>query len=335
MRLLIALLALSASAPAALAACDGPPRKINIGVAVTPPNVVHTPPFVAKGLGYFAARCIDANIMQFEGGASAAAVSAVSQGVAIGPLTEAAIAQGVKGKQVWEMAPRLPQDYFVAAGIAKPADLKGKRLSAAGGIGAFNWVMGREMLHLAGLTVNDASFVSQGLAGRLPGLLTGQLDGVALHPEDVYLAEKKKPGLHSLASLGDVLPNYSFNAYSASDAFIAANHDLLVDTLAAMIEANRTLYQDRAKVLPIILQATQKPQDAVVYALDSLTKRCVWAVNTGFDPQRTQWSIAFATANGDIDKSKHPRPDDIIDMKIAAEALAKAGGPVTIGNCKD
>ena len=37
-------------------------RKINIGVSVAPPNVVHTSPYVAKELGYFAKRCIDATI---------------------------------------------------------------------------------------------------------------------------------------------------------------------------------------------------------------------------------------------------------------------------------
>ena len=45
-------------------------RKINVGVSVAPPNVVHTTPYVAKALGFFAKRCIDANIVQFEGGQS-------------------------------------------------------------------------------------------------------------------------------------------------------------------------------------------------------------------------------------------------------------------------
>src|SRR5215472_1989102 len=58
-------------------------RKINIGVAVAPPNVVHTSPYVAKALGFFAKRCIDANIIQFEGGASSTAAAAAAQGSAI------------------------------------------------------------------------------------------------------------------------------------------------------------------------------------------------------------------------------------------------------------
>src|SRR5579862_5819185 len=164
-------------------------RPINIGIAVTPPNVVHTPPVIAKELGYFAKHCIDATLVQFEGGQGAAALAAVAQGTTLSALDAASIAQGLRGKQVWAMAPRAPQDYFVTAEIKTPADLKGKRLSAAGGVGAFNWRVGRDLLKSAGLAVDDARFISQGTEGRLPGLLAGQLDGVLLHPEDVYLAE--------------------------------------------------------------------------------------------------------------------------------------------------
>ena len=58
-------------------------RKINVGVSVAPPNVVHTTPYVAKALGLFAKRCIDANIIQFEGGQSQTANVAAVQGSAL------------------------------------------------------------------------------------------------------------------------------------------------------------------------------------------------------------------------------------------------------------
>src|SRR5439155_7612656 len=180
------------------------------------------------------------NIVQFEGGLSQTSLTAVAQGSAMGPLNEAAIGSGLKGKQVWGMAPKLPQAYMVGENIKTAADLKGKRLSAAGGgVGSFNWVMGREVLKTAGLTVDDVQFISQGTAGRLPGLVSGQLDGVALHPEDVYLAQQQKPGVHTLITIADLLPQYYFNAYGASDDFISSQHDLARDTVAALIQANR------------------------------------------------------------------------------------------------
>ena len=47
---------------------------------------------------------------------------------------------------------------------------------------------------------------------------------------------------------------------------IAKDRDLVRDTIAAMIEANRAIYRDKDKVVPIIVEATQKPKDAVEYA---------------------------------------------------------------------
>ena len=146
-------------------------RKVKLGVSVSPPNVVHTPVYVARDLGIFTKHCIEAEIVEFEGGASAANLAAVTQGQALATINATAIAQGLKAKQFWGMAPRLPQAYMVSEEIKTAADLKGKRLSATGGgVGGLNWVMGREVLKTAGLKVDDAQFISAATAGRLPGL---------------------------------------------------------------------------------------------------------------------------------------------------------------------
>jgi len=325
------------AAPAqAAASCSGQLRKLTLGVAVAPPNVVHTSPFVARALGIFAKHCIDANIVQFEGGLSQTSLTAVAQGAAMGPLNESAIGSGLKGKQVWGMAPKPPQAYVVGENIKTAADLKGKRLSAAGGgVGSFNWVMGREVLKTAGLTVDDVQFISQGTAGRLPGLVSGQLDGVALHPEDVFLAQNQKPGVHVLVTLSDLVPLYYFNAYGVSDDFLAKDRVLVRDAVASLMEANRAIYQDKAKVVPIMMQATEKPQDAVEYAYDFLTKGCIWSVNTGYKPERTAWTIDLAIANGDIPPDKKPPYEQVVDKSLGEEALAQVGGTITINGCSD
>jgi NitT/TauT family transport system substrate-binding protein len=322
-------------APAsAQADCKGGLRKINVGVSVSPPNVVHTTPYVAKELGIFAKHCVDANIIQFDGGESPAATAAVAQGTAIANVNDVSIGRGMKARQFWGLAPRPPQVYAVAEGIKTAADLTGKRLSAAGGgVGSFNWRMGREVLRSAGLDVSDAQFISQGTAGRLPGLVAGQLDGVALHPEDMYLAKKRKPGIHSLISIADLLPLYMFNAYGGSTEWLMRDRPLIRDTLAAMIEANRLIYREKDKVVPIMVKATQKPQDAVEFAWDFLTKNCIWGVNEGFDKKRTEFTVNMDVNAGDIEASKRPSFDQVVDLSIAKEAVEAAGGRVTIGNC--
>jgi NitT/TauT family transport system substrate-binding protein len=310
-------------------------RKINVGVAVAPPNVVHTAPYVAKALGFFARHCVDATIIQFDGGAAGTSVTAVAQGTAISNLPDVAIARGLKGKQIWALAPRPPQAYVVPESVKTAADLKGKRLSAAGGVGGFNWLMGREVLRSGGLTQDDAQFISQGTAGRLPGFLAGQIDGVLLHPEDVFIVQQKKPGAHVLTMLSDLLPHYAFNHYGASDAMIAKDRELIRDTLAAMIEANRAIYRDKDKVVPIIVEATQKPKEAVEYAIDVLTKNCILSLNEGFVRERTEWTHQNNINTGDLEPDKKLTFEQIADLPLASEAVAKAGGRLSIGNCKD
>jgi NitT/TauT family transport system substrate-binding protein len=311
-------------------------RKINIGVSVAPPNVVHTSPYVAKELGYFAKRCIDANIVQFEGGQSQTANVAAAQGTAIVSVSDVAIGRGLKVQQIWGLAPRMPQAYMVQEGITKASELKGKRLSATGGgVGGFNWRMGREVLKSAGLTVDDAQFIPSPTAGRLPGLVANQIDGVALHPEDVFLAKQQKATLNNLVQLVDLMPNYMFNAYGASTEWIGRDRALLRDAVAAMIEANRTIYRERDKVVPIIVEATKKPKEAVEFAWKIETENCVWSVNEGFDAKRTQWTIDNSVSNGDIEEAKKPAVEQVANIQLAKEAVDLAGGRVTIGKCTE
>src|SRR5437867_3902316 len=295
-------------------------RKIKIGVSVAPPNVVHTPVYVARDLGIFKSRCIDAEIVEFEGGSSAANLAAVTQGQAVASINATAIYQGLKAKQFWGMAPRLPHGYMVSEEIKTAADLKGKRLSATGGgVGGFNWVMGREVLKTAGLKVEDVQFISQGTAGRLPGLVSGQLNGVALHPEDIFLAQKEKPNVRVLVQLSDLLPKYFFNAYGAAESLLSRDRALVRDVVSALIEANRAIYTQKEKVIPVMAQATKKPPEAVTFAYDYLTKNCVWSVNSGFSRDRTEWSIDNAVENGDIQTDKKPTYEQVVDVKLGEE----------------
>jgi hypothetical protein len=131
------------------------------------------------------------------------------------------------------------------------------------------------------------------------------------------------------------MPNYMFNAYGASTEWIGRDRGLLRDTIAAMIEANRTIYNDRDKVVPIIMQATEKPKEAVEFAWGELTKHCVWSVNEGFDQKRSEWTIENSVANGDIEADKKPTFAQVVEIALAKEAVEAAGGRVKINNCTE
>ena len=84
-----------------------------------------------------------------------------------------------------------------------------------------------------------------------------------------------------------------------------------------------------------MVEATKKPQEAVIFSYDYLTKNCVWSVNTGFSKERTEWSIENGIENGDIQADKKPTYEQVVDVKLGDEALKAAGGPMKIRGCAD
>ena len=63
--------------------------------------------------------------------------------------------------------------------------------------------------------------------------------------------------------------------------------------------------------MPIIVEATQKPKEAVEFAIDVLTKNCILSVNEGFVRERTEWTHQNSIDIGDIParEEAHLRPD--------------------------
>ena len=55
----------------------------------------------------------------------------------------------------------------------------------------------------------------------------------------------------------------------------------------------------------------------------------------GLSPERTQWTIDNSAENGDIEKDKRPSVEQVANFALAKEAVEAAGGPVSLGNCKD
>ena len=166
--LVATMLIASMLAAAAAQTCNGPTRKINVGVSVSPPNVVHTTAYVAKELGLFAKHCIDANIIQFDGGRSPAATVALAQGNAFANRERRPVGRGMKVQAGLGLrAARRRRPTWSREGI--------KTLRRSQGQAALRRRRRRRRLQLAhrprgaeqrpGSAVDDAQFISQGTAG--------------------------------------------------------------------------------------------------------------------------------------------------------------------------
>jgi NitT/TauT family transport system substrate-binding protein len=306
-------------------------RKVVFGVPVTPPNVVHIPPYVAKEMGFFAENNIEAEFVTFEGGTQTLRGS-VSGGLDItGTSSDPAIiaaARGAGTKVLGTYSHKLSQSMLVQGDIKNCKELKGRKIGIQE-IGAFNEVMSRAVLASCGLTPKDVQYVNVSTKGRVPGLLTGQIDSAILHVDQAIVAKKKKSDLNILVNLWEPLPKWLYAAYIAPEKEIASNRQLYVDIMAALIKANRFIYKDKAKTVEIAVKYTQQDSDAVSQTYDILASAGAWPVNDGLPKEMVEWTINKQVELGTIKAEEKPSYEKLIEVSVIQAALSKAGGRLT------
>jgi NitT/TauT family transport system substrate-binding protein len=137
-------------------------RKLSLGVPVTPPNMVHLPPYVANDTGLFREVGLEVEFKNFEGG-----VQALRGGMAggldvIGTSADPIIAAATRGagiKAIGTYAPKLSVIMVGQQDVRGPADLRGKRIGIQE-VGGFNEVMSRAVLATVGMTPENVRYVT-------------------------------------------------------------------------------------------------------------------------------------------------------------------------------
>jgi ABC-type nitrate/sulfonate/bicarbonate transport system substrate-binding protein len=326
--LLVASLALALGLPHAGAQTK---RKVVFGVPVTPPNVVHIPPYVAKEMGYFAEVNIEPEFVTFEGGTQTLRGS-VAGGLDItGTSSDPAIiaaARGAGTKVLGTYSHKLSQSMLVQGDIKSCKDLKGRKIGIQE-VGAFNEVMSRAVMATCGLTPKDVQYVNVSTKGRVAGLLTGQIDTAILHVDQALVAKKKKPDLNILANLWEPLPKWLYAAYIAPEKEIAGNRQLYVDIMTALVKANRFIYKDKAKTVEIAVKYTQQDADVVAQTYDILAGVGAWPVNEGLPKDMVEWTINKQVELGSIKAEEKPSYEKLVDISVIQAALSKIGGRMT------
>ncbi len=306
-------------------------RKVVFGVPVTPPNVVHIPPYVAKEMGFFGENNIDVEFVTFEGGTQTVRGS-VSGGLDItGTSSDPAIiaaARGAGTKVLGTYSHKLSQSMLVQSDIKSCKDLKGRKIGIQE-VGAFNEVMSRAVLASCGLTPKDVQYVNVSTKGRVPGLLTGQIDTAILHVDQALVAKKKKPDLNLLVNLWEPLPKWLYAVYIAPEKEIGSNRQLYVDIMTALIKANRFMYNNKTKTVEIATKYTQQDSDVVAQTYDILTNAGAWPVNNGLPRDMVEWTINKQVELGSIKGEEKPSYEKLIDVSVIQAALSKAGGRLT------
>ena len=305
-------------------------RVLGLAMPTTPPNLVHIPPWIAQETGIFAKYGIEVKIFTFEGGPAAlraliggrGEVHLAAPGV---PPFISAIARGSELKAIGTYAMQHPVAMVVQSEIRRCEDLRGKKIGTPGGIGAYPEVMTRGMLFSCGLTGRDVQYINIATGSRIPALVSGQIDGIVMHVDQVFEAQQQKRSLRLLAHMSEVLPRGWYAAYVTTGDIMRSDPQLLQDALAALIEANRFIYQNRERTIEIGVKYTKFDREIVARTYDELAKRGIWPVNEGLHKDLVEAGIETEVRIGTITADIKPTWEQAVQWGFIRAALTKLG----------
>src|SRR5438309_1680273 len=311
---------------AAKATCQA--TSVKIAVPVTPPNVVHLPPYVAQELGYFKDENLTVELVRFEGGVGAlrsmAAGGANMAGTSTEPVVNA-ISQGVEVKVVGSYARTVSQVFAVRGDIIKAsADLKGKRIGIQEA-GAFADALSRAYLNKVGIDAKDVQFVRTTTAGRVEELRNpqGSVDTAILHVDQVLTVKKTSPNVTALANMWEVLGDYQYSVYAvpAKEAASPTTECML----RAIMRANRAMYDAslRTRILDMAVRETKEDRDVVEAAYKSLEAGKAWPQNEMVVRKNIEGTVQSLLDNKQIDKTV--AYDQIVDLTLANRIVTQLG----------
>ena len=315
------------SVPAASPAACSPGTSVKIAVPVTPPNVVHIPPYVAQDLGLFKQENLTVEIERFEGGVGAfrsvAAGSVDLAGTSSEPAIQA-VAQGAEVKSVYTYAPNVDVSFVVSSKIQSAADLKGKNIGIQEP-GGFADVMSRLVLKKNGIDPKDVHFVQTTTAGRVTQLLAGQVDTGVLHIDQTLTIQKSNPGVHVLANMWDVVKDYQYAVYAVSQAKLKSDPAVIECMIRALMKADRAIYDPAQKqaVTDVMVKYTKESPDVVAQTYDQLLKAKAWPQNEGIPRANVEGTIQSLKETNQLTTAV--KFEDVVDLTIARKVTAQLG----------
>jgi ABC-type nitrate/sulfonate/bicarbonate transport system substrate-binding protein len=332
MRKLYSMLAVLAAAALAQPGSANAQQKVVIGIPTSPPNIVHMPVIVAKELGLYKKAGLDVEIVSLGDGVKvyrALLAGNIDMGLTPGAPTIIGRSNGATVKGLSANLPKFEASMIVRANVKTMEDLKGKRIGIQEP-GGFADLLSRSVLRAAKIDPKDVNFVS--IASEdVPALVADQVDTAILHVEQEMLAKSKVPDLHAIGRMWELQPKTLYTFLSATEKTMKEKAAMVQAIVTANVEATRIMYQDKAKIMPILVKQTGYPEKILSESFDFMVTNCIWDANTGLSPERINFTAELMTKIGNIKPGKTPTYDDIVDTSFAKKAIEQLGewkGPI-------
>jgi NitT/TauT family transport system substrate-binding protein len=302
-------------------------KNVKIAVPVTPPNVVHLPPYVAQDLGIFKDEGLNVDIQRFEGGVGAFRAMAGGSVDLAGTSSEpfiTAVSQGADVKAVYTYAPNVDVSFVVGPAIKTMADLKGKRIGIQEPNG-FADVMSRLVLKKAGVSPNDVKFVTTTTAGRVTELIAGNVDTGVLHIDQTKTIQQRSPGIHVLANMWDVVSSYEYALFAVSGDELKNDPAAVECMVRSLVRADRAMYDpaQRQRILDIAVKYTKEDPQVVASTYDELVKAKAWPQNEGIPKANMDGTTKNLKDTGQLQTS--PTFSQLVDLSVARKVVAQLG----------
>ncbi len=303
-------------------------KKLHFGMPTPKPNVVHIPVYLALDRGFYKAQGLDVKISRFRGGTRAhQAITAKGTDLDLawipGPLVMSGIARGSGLKMFYSYAHKNEAILAVQANIRKPADLRGKKLGIEGKFGYSHLGM-LSVLKPAGVSDKDVTYVRTFPPQRVGFLVSGKVEAVLIHIEQLATARKKTGGkVHALARIWQTQPLYLYAAVTAPGSKIAADRGAFVKATRAMIRATRFMYKNKEATVESALKFVrggEKARKGVARTYDIITKAKIWTTNVGLPKRVLNYTNNLNARLGRYKKGK-PKLSQLVDFSIGRDAM--------------
>ncbi|MEA2610049.1 MAG: putative riboflavin transport system substrate-binding protein [Chloroflexota bacterium] len=304
------------------------PIKLTVGLGYIP-SVQFAPFYQAQQAGYYAAAGLQ---VEFQNKVDPDLITLVGQGaidVGIGDGTSVipAVSQGIPIRYVATIYGQFPNVVFAKAssGIAKAADLKGRKVGTPGRYGS-SWIMLQALLGSAGLTTSDIQVVEYPDYTQRAAVEHGAVDAATgfSNNEPVQL---ELDGAQAVVLHIDAITPLPGPGLIAGTATIGTKHDAIVAFVAATLRAmgeikgNPKVGLDAAIAAVPELASARDAQMAILTAtIDSWTGP-IQAANGLGTIDRAGWtqSISYLTSLGLV-----PNPVAVDDL-VQADLLPAGG----------
>ena len=237
----------------ALAPAIGQNRPVNVRTAYSALSAGIGALWLTQEDGYFKKRGLDSNLVYIRGGTTA--VQALLAGeIQFGHLSPApmmtAWAQGADFVWIGTTTHQMVFTLFAEPGIAKGADLKGKKIGITR-LGSASDLAVRAALEQFGLSVKDVTMISLGgIPEILAGMRAGAINAGILSPPTSTAA--RDLGFRPLLHIPDLGREFTFSGIAARRSIVDSQPEIARAYMAALTDGAKVYKEDSRAALRVL-----------------------------------------------------------------------------------